>query len=289
MHFFLSQVTTSNAAHTLEQSGGNMHQYVLMGALIVVMVVVLVAAIVLHKAFKTIIQVTMPELEQQIQAEKHIERPTLKEKVKKGVAKIMGLRPLSEEEDLVIDHAYDGIKELDNPTPAWFMGLFYVTIAFGIGYLVFYYVFDGPNQEQEYEQEMLMAENQRKAFLETQANSVDENSVEIDVSVETLSEGKAIFSQNCMACHGAAGEGGIGPNLTDDYWLHGGTIKHVFKTIKYGVPDKGMIAWEQQLSPVQIAQVANYILSIHGTNPANAKAPQGELVEQTKATTEQAE
>jgi cytochrome c oxidase cbb3-type subunit 3 len=86
-----------------------------------------------------------------------------------------------------------------------------------------------------------------------------------------------VYLNSCAACHGQAGEGNVGPNLTDAYWLHGGGIKNVFKTVKYGVPEKGMIAWEKQLSPAQIAQVSSYILSMQGTNPPNAKAPQGEL------------
>jgi len=257
---------------------GNIHQDMLMATIVVVMVTVLVAALVLLKAFKTIVRLSMPEIEQEVKAAAIAKKEAQKESRRAWWNKLMGLRPLADEEELVIDHAYDGIKELDNPTPVWFMGLFYATMVFGVVYLSVYYVFGiGLSQDEEYQQEMTIAEQQRKAYLATQANNVDENTVAIDNSAETLAAGKSIFQQNCVACHGGAGEGGIGPNLTDDYWLHGGNIKNVFKTITHGVPDKGMVAWGQQLSPAQIAQVANFVLSIHGTNPPNAKAPQGEL------------
>ncbi|WP_134088287.1 cbb3-type cytochrome c oxidase N-terminal domain-containing protein [Olivibacter sp. XZL3] len=257
---------------------GNIHRDILIITLLVVALLVLVAAVVLHKAFKTLIRVTMPEIELSEAASAKARKAERRERLKMRWNKLMGLRPLAEEEDLLIDHAYDGIKELDNPTPVWFMGLFYATMVFGLVYFSVYHVFGwGLNQDDEYQQEMLVAEKERQVYLASQANNVDENTVEIDNSAEILAEGKAVFNQNCVACHGALGEGGIGPNLTDAYWLHGGSIKAVFKTIKRGVPDKGMIAWEQQLSPGQIAQVANYILSLQGTTPPNAKAPQGDL------------
>lgn len=275
---FLLQIDSTAVAAVKNIGSGNIHQDVLMLSLLVVIVVVLVAALVLHKAFKTIIRVTMPEVEIQSREDEAVKRLARKQRRKERWNRLMGLRPLAEEDDLVIDHAYDGIKELDNPTPAWFMGLFYASIVFGVVYLSVYHVFGvGMNQDQEYEKEMLIAEKEREAFLAGQANNVDENTIELDKSAETIAGGKAIFDQNCVACHGANGEGGIGPNLTDDYWLHGGNIKAIFRTVKRGVPDKGMIAWEQQLSPAQIAQVSNYIVSLHGINPANAKAPQGEL------------
>src|SRR5690606_14959472 len=150
---------------------------------------------------------------------------------------------------------------------------------FAVVYLLIYQVFNwGPNQDQEYEREMAAADKVRQEWLAQSANSVDEHSVEVDSSPETIAAGQAIFAQNCTACHGGVGEGGIGPNLADEYWLHGGEIRDIFKIIKYGVLDKGMVPWEQNLTPAQIAQVANYIVSLRGSNPANAKAPQGEKV-----------
>lgn len=124
---------------------------------------------------------------------------------------------------------------------------------------------------------MEQAEKEKQAYLAQMANKVNEENVTALTDPAEIAEGKNIFLTNCATCHGKEGQGGAGPNLTDDYWLHGGGIKNVFKTIKYGVPQKGMIAWETQLSPKQIQQVASYILTLRGTNPPGAKEPQGEL------------
>jgi cytochrome c oxidase cbb3-type subunit 3 len=105
---------------------------------------------------------------------------------------------------------------------------------------------------------------------------VDEKTVTL-ADATGIAEGDKLFHSNCYACHGAKGEGGVGPNLTDNYWLHGGTINDVFKTIKYGWPDKGMQAWEKMYSPIQIKNLASYIKTLAGTNPPNPKAPQGDL------------
>jgi len=195
--------------------------------------------------------------------------------------KVLGLKPIEEEKNLVIEHAYDGIHELNNPVPGWFNFLFYGTILFGAGYLFYYYIGGyGLNQDQLYEAEMAKSIEEKAIYLEKSANTVDENSVKFDNSVAVLESGKTIFSGNCAVCHAPTGGGIIGPNLTDDFWLHGGGVNNIFKTIKYGVPEKGMVSWEKQLSPKQISDVTNYILSLHGTNPAGAKAPQGEKYEE---------
>ena len=174
-------------------------------------------------------------------------------------------------------HNYDDIQELDNPVPAWFNWMFYSTVVFGLLYLLNYHVFNlGKLQDEEYAIEMKDASIAKEAYLAKMGDLIDENSVKIDKSTGVLTAGKALFAQNCVACHGANGEGIVGPNLTDDFWLHGGAIASVFKTIKYGVPEKGMIAWEKQLSAKQMSDVSNYIESLKGTNPANPKAPQGE-------------
>lgn len=249
-------------------------------ALLTVLLTILLAALVLYRTFNILIRIHLPETLLAEREERRQKRQLRKERLAERWKRFGGLHSLQEEETLVIDHSYDGIKELDNPTPAWFMGLFYATIVFGAVYLSVYHVFGvGLNQEDEYEQEVRIAEKERQAYLSSQANNIDEHSVVLDQRPETLGAGKALFEQSCSPCHGSLGEGGIGPNLTDPYWLHGGGIKDVFRTIKKGVPDKGMIAWEQQLTPAQIAQVSNYIASLAGSDPANAKAPQGELLE----------
>ena len=191
--------------------------------------------------------------------------------------KLMGLKPISEEKDIMMEHEFDGISELDNPTPAWFMGLFYATVIFAIVYLLNYHVFEwSPLQDEEYAIEMKTAETEKAAFLAKSGNLIDENSVKESNDAGIIAAGKAVYNQNCIACHGALGEGTVGPNLTDEFWLHGGTVNAIFKTIKYGVPEKGMISWEKTLTPKQTADVSNFILSLKGTNPPNPKAAQGE-------------
>ncbi|GAB4044129.1 cbb3-type cytochrome c oxidase N-terminal domain-containing protein [Spirosoma jeollabukense] len=190
--------------------------------------------------------------------------------------RIAGLHALSQEKELMLEHAYDGIEELDNPTPPWFMGLFYSTIAFGVVYLFVFHVFNvGDLQTAEYTQEVAMADQQREIYIKKVAGSINENTVSLVKEPKALAAGKAVFLQSCVACHGQQGQGGVGPNLTDEYWLHGGTIKAVFHTITEGVPEKGMMSWKKQLNPLQVQQVASYILSLQGTQPADAKAPQG--------------
>ena len=188
------------------------------------------------------------------------------------------LVPIGQESKIIIkDHEYDGIHELDNGMPPWLRTFFLVTIVFGVIYVGNYLVFDtGMSQLDEYNQEVAIAAEQAEKRQAQLANSVDENNVKVNTEVAHIEEGKSIYQQNCKVCHGGSGEGGVGPNLTDPFWIHGGKINDVFKTIKYGVPQKGMIAWQAKLKPVEIQKVASYILTLQGTNPPNGKAPQGE-------------
>lgn len=184
--------------------------------------------------------------------------------------------PVENEDEIMLDHEYDGIHELDNNLPPWWVWLFYATIIFAFVYLVYYWVLPyGKTQKEEYIAELKQADIDKEAYLATIKDKVDENTVTYLDNPTDLSAGKNIFSNNCKACHAPDGGGGVGPNLTDKYWLHRGGIQDIFKTIKYGVPAKGMISWESQLSPKQIAQVASYVHSLSGTTPANPKAPQG--------------
>src|SRR5690606_21916231 len=258
----------------------NINYDILTIALVVVMAVVLLAAWMVLRAVRTMVRVTMPQVLAEEQAAKAEARQARRREGKQWWNKLMGLRPMSEEKDLVIDHEYDGIKELDNPVPAWFNGMFYASMAFAVVYLCVYHVFGwGANQDEEYTRVMSRAEQARQEWLAQAADNVDENTVTLDTRPETVAAGLAIFTQNCAACHGGVGEGGIGPNLADDYWLHGGEVQDIFRVVKYGVLDKGMVPWEQSLTPAQIAEVSNYIVTLRGTNPPNAKEPQGEKVE----------
>lgn len=187
--------------------------------------------------------------------------------------------PIEKEETIATDHEYDGIRELDNQLPSWWLYGFYASIIFGVIYLFNYHIGSGPTQAEEYEMAMQKANQEVKVYLASLDNLVDEKSVELSTESKDLLAGKVIFDANCAVCHAKDGGGGVGPNFTDKYWIHGGDIKSIFKTIKYGVPSKGMISWETQLSPQKMSQVASYIYMMEGQAAADPKDPQGELFE----------
>jgi len=171
-------------------------------------------------------------------------------------------------------HDFDGIQEYDNDLPPWWKTMFYMSIVFAVGYMLYYHVFhSGPLMQEEYEQEM-----QQAALFSAKANNDPNAKTDYQVLTDAtaLENGKKTFIQNCAACHGQEAQGMVGPNLTDEYWLHGGDVNDVFHTIKFGVPAKGMVAWQSKLGKDQILEVTSYILSLQGSNPANPKEPQGE-------------
>ncbi len=187
-------------------------------------------------------------------------------------------KPIEEEGEIMLDHNYDGIKELDNVLPPWWVYLFYGTILFAAIYLVRFHIYGDYNQKEEFETEMAEAKLAVEEYKKTAKDLVDANTVTLLTDAGDLAQGKTIFETNCAACHRADGGGGIGPNLTDEFWVLGGGIKNVFHTITEGGRDgKGMVAWKGILKPSEIQLVASYILSLQGTNPADAKAPDGEV------------
>lgn len=190
--------------------------------------------------------------------------------------KLSGLQPIEKESSLMLEGNYDGIQELNNSIPPWFNILFYGTIIIAIIYLLNYHVFNsGKLPLQEYFDEVYAADLKRDELIRTGA-FINENTVELLTDNESVKTGKQIFTANCVTCHGDNGQGTVGPNLTDEYWIHGGGIKNVFKTIKYGVPAKGMIVWMNQFNPKMIQQVASYVITLNGTNPPGGKSPEGE-------------
>jgi len=193
--------------------------------------------------------------------------------------RLLGSKPIEKEGEIILDHNYDGIRELDNELPPWWVWMFYATIVFAVVYLVRFHIFDDYDQKLEYEQELAAAQIEIEEYKKTAKGLVDANTVELLTEASDISAGKVVFENNCVACHMADGGGGIGPNLTDQYWILGGGIKEVFTTISEGGRDgKGMIAWKQTLKPVEMAQVASYILQeINGSIAANPKAAEGEL------------
>ena len=213
---------------------------------------------------------------------KKIKPALAKEKKTHWIEKLNKTRTVDaqSEEAYNLGHDYDGIQELDNPTPPWWKWGFAISFIFGIVYLWIYFVGkSAPNQYQELQIANAKAEEQIKAYMASSANNIDENTVTVITSEPELAEGKKIFTSICAACHGIDGGGIVGPNLTDKYWLHGGAIHDIFKTIKYGVPEKGMKSWKDDYTPKQIAELASYIVSLQGSEPANPKEPQGELYE----------
>lgn len=181
-------------------------------------------------------------------------------------------------EEIDLKHDYDGISELDNKTPQWWIVAFYLTILFGVVYIYRMFVSESmPDQISELKTEMEMARKEKSTLLTSLNDVVDENSVTF-LDQGNVMKGGLIFGANCIPCHGAFGEGNtVGPNLTDDYWMHKGGIKDIFSSIKYGYAEKGMKSWKDDFSPFQIAQLASYIKSLHGSNPPNQKQKQGEL------------
>lgn len=173
---------------------------------------------------------------------------------------------------LIKGHNYDGIRELDNDLPPWWKWLFYITIIFAIIYLIRLFVFHADDlvQNKEYEKEMVQL-SAEKPQQETAAFEVvllqDETS---------LANGQETWNKICAACHLADGGGLVGPNMTDNYWIHGNTVEDLYNIVTNGVIEKGMLSYKQQLSDQQRLEVVSYILEkLQGTTPANPKEPQG--------------
>ena len=175
-------------------------------------------------------------------------------------------------------HLYDGIRELDNRLPNWWLGILWGSIVWAAAYFLYYVMGSGPTLVKTYETEHMeaaIAASQNAASKPT----LSENALlAIRKDPARLAQGKEVFTSKCLPCHGAAGQGGIGPNLTDDYWIHGGKLTEMLTVVTNGVADKGMPPWGPVLKEEEIQSVVGYIRSLHGTNPAGAKAPQGEKV-----------
>ncbi len=198
--------------------------------------------------------------------------------LKKWWMGINKFKPIQEEASIDLGHSYDGIRELDNRLPPWWLYGFYLCIIFAVVYFWQHEVsHSAPSTIEEYQTSVTEAAVAKEAYLAKSKSSVDENTVKLLTDAEDLASGKKIFTTACAACHLADGGGIVGPNLTDDYWIHGGSLQDIFKTLKYGWPEKGMKSWKDDYTPVQLAQIASYVKSLHGTKPAVPKEPQGEL------------
>ncbi|MEM6725558.1 MAG: cbb3-type cytochrome c oxidase N-terminal domain-containing protein, partial [Bacteroidota bacterium] len=193
--------------------------------------------------------------------------------------------PVEKEADIMLDHNYDGIQELDNSLPPWWVAVFYLSIGFAVFYIVYNHFTEfGKTQEEKYEILMEEAEIAVLDYLEKQADAVNETNATALLDEASIASGKVIFEKNCVTCHGPQGQGvaGLGPNFCDPYWIYGGDIKDVFRTIKHGT-EKGMAPWKEQLRPMEIHKVASFIMTLQGTNPPNPKEPEGTLYETKNA------
>ncbi len=192
--------------------------------------------------------------------------------------KALASKSIEEEHEIILDHNYDGIKELDNDLPPWWKYCFYATIIFAVVYMVRFEVYNDYNQDEEYKMAVAEAKIEIEEWKKTAKDLLDANTVTLLTDASDLKAGQNIFTNNCVACHKADGGGGIGPNLTDRYWILGGGVKNIFNTISEGGRDgKGMIAWKNDLKPLEMAQVSSYILSFQGTTSAEPKEPEGEI------------
>jgi cytochrome c oxidase cbb3-type subunit 3 len=200
---------------------------------------------------------------------------------KKFMRSLTKAHDLGSEDEIMTDHDYDGIKELDNVLPPWWKYGFYITIAIGI----FYYVQVFTNseeysQEKEYAVEVEKGKQEVEAYKAANPELFNTDNIELLTDAASINKGKELFtSKTCVACHLADLGGSIGPNLTDDHWVLGGGIKNIFNTIsKGGRTGKGMIAWEGTLSVEERQLLASYIISMQGSAPANPKAPEGDII-----------
>ncbi|SDS66292.1 cytochrome c oxidase cbb3-type subunit 3 [Formosa sp. Hel1_31_208] len=250
----------------------------LVGLFLVLVFLILVAIEAIVSAINNVLYQSLDEAARaRIDAKQH-EPSKLLSWINNTYTKLVGTKPIEEEHDLVLDHNYDGIKELDNDLPPWWLYGFYASIIFGAVYLARFHIFNGDNQFQELDAEIAQAKLDIEEYKKTAKDLVDFNTVTVLADASDLNAGKAIFETNCVVCHKSDGGGGIGPNLTDENWISGGGIKNVFKTISEGGRDgKGMIAWKQSLKPSEMAQVASYVLQFQGTTPAEPKAAEGDI------------
>lgn len=186
---------------------------------------------------------------------------------------------IGREEDVMTDHDYDGIKELDNVLPPWWVYGFYITIIISIYYTI--QVFVNPeeySQEKEYVAEVEQAKKEIEAYKKEHPELFKAD-VKLFTDSENIEAGKMVFTSNCVVCHMADGGGGIGPNLTDDRWILGGGIENIYHTISEGGRSgKGMISWKPVLNFLQMQQVASYVITLQGTEVANPKAPEGDII-----------
>lgn len=261
-------------------------KYPMVDVILLVVLLLLIAIEIVIKAADNIVYQLLPEEEKaRLAAEEQL---PLKESTwfKNLMKKLTKSVPIEEEGSLLLNHDYDGIKELDNNLPPWWVYSFYACIVFAAIYLVRYEMLGADNQEMELKKELAQAKIEVEEYMKNAPDLMDEKTVTLLTDPASLAQGKEIYTTNCAACHRADGGGQIGPNLTDDNWILGGGIKNVFHTISNGGRDgKGMVSWKTNgMKPKDIQKVASYVLSLRGSNPSEAKEAEGDLWEDEGAT-----
>ncbi|MEK6782410.1 MAG: cbb3-type cytochrome c oxidase N-terminal domain-containing protein [Bacteroidota bacterium] len=249
--------------------------YISVGFMFIVILLVLTVAVYMLKVLNIMVKKTQIEKAAE-EGREYKPGPTMWEKIWQGANNFV---PVEKEATILLDHNYDGIRELDNHLPPWWSYLFIATIIWGAIYLFAYHVTDSlPLSIGEYDNEVAVANDQlqrRKAA--SPGIQIDENNVSATTDAANLKDGKSTFTSICASCHRVDGGGDIGPNLTDEYWKHGGTMTDVYKVVKNGVTGTNMVAWGGTMSPEKMRNVASYLLTLVGTNPVNGKKPEGSL------------
>lgn len=202
----------------------------------------------------------------------------LEERTQAILKKMTRSKPIEKEGEIELDHVYDGIRELDNKLPPWWVYSFYASIIFAVIYMVRFHVYNDYTQDEEYLMEVAEAERSIEEYKRTAKDLINFETVTLLTEQSDLDTGKGVYNANCVACHKQDGGGGIGPNLTDEHWILGGGIKNVYKTISEGGRSgKGMVAWKNDLKPLEMQQAASYVISLYGTSPAEPKDPEGDI------------
>jgi cytochrome c oxidase cbb3-type subunit III len=253
--------------------------YGLLILVFIVLILVVAVSIVVLRAFNMLVEQTLKEKAEAL-GRVYEPRENFWSKLSRRLNDAV---PVEQERDIDLGHSYDGIRELDNHLPPWWKWLFYATIGWAAVYLVVFHVSSSlPLSVEEYQNELASAEAEKKKLLASNPQAaIDPEKLVFSADAEIVSRGEKIYMINCVACHRKDGGGNtIGPNLTDNYWLHGGNVKNVFTTVNNGLVEKGMPAWGKTMSPGDVRDVTFFVLSLQGTNPADAKAPQGEMTEQ---------
>ena len=246
----------------------------------VVFIFLLIAIeVVLNSVDKVSYQLLSEEEKAKLEADKN--KPLAQQQAfKNWMRKLTASRSINEEKDMLLDHDYDGIKELDNVLPPWWVGLFYATVVFALVYLVRFHIMGDYTQDEEFTTEMKIADAKVEEYKKTAPDLMDKEKVTLLTDAGAIAAGKTLFDANCVACHRPDGGGAIGPNLTDKFWINGGGIKNVFNTImEGGRPGKGMVPWKESIKPSDIQKIASYVLSLQGTNPKDPKPTEPEAKE----------